>query len=175
LAHYTHPTPVQRYGIPVVMSNRDLMACAQTGSGKTAAFLFPILSKLLHDGPPTTPFSLDSRRRKAYPSCLILAPTRELASQIHDEARKFTYRTGVIPTVVYGGVDIGPQIREVDRGCDCITATPGRLVDFIERGRLSLACVKYFLLFFITIHFIIFILFLFYFILFYFILFKISF
>lgn len=71
-----------------------------------------------------------------------MAPTRELASQIHDEARKFTYMTGLAPVVVYGGADVRQQIRELERGCDILTATPGRLGDLIERGRISLACVR---------------------------------
>ena len=84
-------------------------------------------------------YNIDSR---AYPGALIMAPTRELASQIHDEARKFTYMTGLAPVVVYGGADVRQQIRELERGCDILTATPGRLGDLIERGRISLACVR---------------------------------
>lgn len=77
-------------------------------------------------------------RRKQYPLCLILAPTRELASQIYDEARKFSYRSNVRPCVVYGGADIGSQIRDLERGCHLLVATPGRLVDMLERGRVGL-------------------------------------
>ncbi len=77
-------------------------------------------------------------RRKQYPLCLILAPTRELASQIFDESRKFSYRSHVRPCVVYGGADIGGQIRELERGCHLLVATPGRLVDMLERGRVGL-------------------------------------
>jgi ATP-dependent RNA helicase DDX3X len=125
------------------------MACAQTGSGKTAGFLFPILAAMFNFGPRSTPapesFGYNSRR-KAYPTALILAPTRELVSQIHEEARKFAYRSWVRPAVVYGGADIGQQIRALDRGCDLLSATPGRLVDLIERGRISLANIKYLVL-----------------------------
>ena len=71
-----------------------------------------------------------------------MAPTRELASQIHDEARKFTYMTGLAPVVVYGGADVRQQIRELEREGDILTVTPGRLGDLIERGRISLACVR---------------------------------
>lgn len=85
-------------------------------------------------------------RRKAYPTSLILAPTRELVSQIYDEARKFAYRSWVKPCVVYGGADIGSQLRQIERGCDLLVATPGRLVDLIERGRISLANIKYLIL-----------------------------
>ncbi|EIW79032.1 DEAD-domain-containing protein [Coniophora puteana RWD-64-598 SS2] len=149
-AMYTTPTPVQKYSIPIVAANRDLMACAQTGSGKTGGFLFPIFSASFASGPrpppAETPMGYSSRGRKAYPTALILAPTRELVSQIHDEARKFAYRSWVRPAVVYGGADIGQQLRQIERGCDLLTATPGRLVDLIERGRISLANIKYLVL-----------------------------
>ena len=77
---------------------------------------------------------------------LILAPTRELVSQIHDEVRKFTYRSWVRPAVVYGGADMNPQLRQIERGCDLLSATPGRLVDLLKRGRVSLANVHYLVL-----------------------------
>ncbi|RIA85428.1 P-loop containing nucleoside triphosphate hydrolase protein [Glomus cerebriforme] len=152
LARYTTPTPVQKYSIPIVANGRDLMACAQTGSGKTGGFLFPILSELFKHGPSPPPPEQPgytrgmSRSRKAYPVGLILAPTRELASQIYEEARKFAYRSWVRPCVVYGGADISAQIRQIDRGCDLLTATPGRLVDLIERGRVSLSQTRYLVL-----------------------------
>ncbi|KAJ5305176.1 uncharacterized protein N7443_004836 [Penicillium atrosanguineum] len=152
LANYVTPTPVQKYSIPIVMGGRDLMACAQTGSGKTGGFLFPILSQAFQNGPSAAPaqqgggqFSY-GRQRKAYPTSLILAPTRELVSQIFDEARKFAYRSWVRPCVVYGGADIGSQLRQIERGCDLLVATPGRLVDLIERGRISLQNIKYLVL-----------------------------
>ncbi|PWN43328.1 DEAD-domain-containing protein [Ceraceosorus guamensis] len=149
LARYTNPTPVQKYSIPIVEMGRDLMGCAQTGSGKTGGFLFPILSALFTHGPPPPPPEMANGgfgRRKAFPTTLILAPTRELVSQIHDEARKFTYRSWVKPAVVYGGADIGSQLRQIERGCDLLSATPGRLVDLIERGRISLANVRFLVL-----------------------------
>ncbi|KAK2748306.1 DEAD-box ATP-dependent RNA helicase [Myotisia sp. PD_48] len=151
LASYKVPTPVQKYSIPIVMGGRDLMACAQTGSGKTGGFLFPILSQAFLTGPSAAPnqpsgqFSY-GRQRKAFPTSLILAPTRELVSQIYDEARKFAYRSWVRPCVVYGGADIGSQLRQIERGCDLLVATPGRLVDLIERGRISLCNIKYLVL-----------------------------
>lgn len=151
LAGYKVPTPVQKYSIPIVMGGRDLMACAQTGSGKTGGFLFPILSQAYQTGPSATPTAQSGgygygRQRKAYPTSLILAPTRELVSQIYDEARKFAYRSWVRPCVVYGGADIGSQLRQIERGCDLLVATPGRLVDLIERGRISLQNIKYLVL-----------------------------
>ncbi|KAL9112469.1 MAG: hypothetical protein Q9227_003311 [Pyrenula ochraceoflavens] len=148
LARYTTPTPVQKYSVPIVMNGRDLMACAQTGSGKTGGFLFPILSQAFQNGPSATPAVGGGgyRQRKAIPTSLILAPTRELVSQIYDEARKFSYRSWVRPCVVYGGADIGSQLRSIERGCDLLVATPGRLVDLIERGRISLVNIKYLVL-----------------------------
>ena len=129
------------------MNGRDLMACAQTGSGKTGGFLFPILSQAYQNGPAAAPSQAGGfRQRKAYPTTLILAPTRELVSQIFDEARKFSYRSWVRPCVVYGGADIGSQLRSIERGCDLLVATPGRLVDLIERGRISLASIRYLVL-----------------------------
>jgi len=130
---------VQKYGIPIGLADRDLMACAQTGSGKTAGFLFPTLSKIFSRGIARPPFEEGGfRRRKAFPEILILAPTRELACQIFDEARKFTNRSPVRACVVYGGASQNDQIRDIDRGCHLLVATPGRLVDFLERGLISL-------------------------------------
>ncbi|KAI5635375.1 DEAD/DEAH box helicase domain-containing protein [Phthorimaea operculella] len=135
-ARYDKPTPVQKYAIPIVLGHRDVMACAQTGSGKTAAFLVPILNQMYEAGPVKHmgPYN----RRKQYPLGLVLAPTRELATQIFDEARKFAYRSRVRPCVVYGGSPIHEQFRELERGCHLLVATPGRLVDMLARGRVAL-------------------------------------
>ena len=103
---YDRPTPVQRLSIPIGLAGRDLMACAQTGSGKTAAFCFPILANILKSGAQPT-----GRSRKAFPLALVLSPTRELSSQIYDEARKFCYQTGIRPVVVYGGAPVVNQVR----------------------------------------------------------------
>ncbi|KAI9470539.1 MAG: P-loop containing nucleoside triphosphate hydrolase protein [Benjaminiella poitrasii] len=151
LAGYTSPTPVQKHSIPIVMSHRDLMACAQTGSGKTGGFLFPVLSDLFDKGPTAASENNynghNYRPTKAYPEVLILAPTRELSSQIYDEAKKFAYRSWVRPCVVYGGADVGQQLRQMERGgCNLLVATPGRLVDLIERARLSLSKVRFLVL-----------------------------
>lgn len=139
---YTRPTPVQKYSVPIVLGDRDLMACAQTGSGKTAAFLFPTISRLAAG----TAARSDPMRRKAFPHALILAPTRELACQIQDEARKFVARTGLRTAVLYGGAPIGFQLRNVESGCDILVATPGRLVDVIDRGKVSLSEIKFLIL-----------------------------
>uniref|UniRef100_A0A060TIN1 RNA helicase n=1 Tax=Blastobotrys adeninivorans TaxID=409370 RepID=A0A060TIN1_BLAAD len=146
LARYSKPTPVQKYSIPIVAKGRDLMACAQTGSGKTGGFLFPILTQLFQTGPSTAQPKSGSMYRKATPSALILAPTRELVSQIYDEARKFAYRSWVRPCVVYGGADIFFQLKQIERGCDLLVATPGRLSDLLERGRVSLQSIRYLVL-----------------------------
>ena len=142
LAHYTKPTPVQKYGIPIGLSGRDLMACAQTGSGKTGGFLFPVISALLGRGPVRYPDD-GTGRRYTYPDVLVLAPTRELAVQIFEEARKFTYRTFCRPCVVYGGAAMRDQMRDLDRGCNILVATPGRLCDMISRGKISLKHCQY--------------------------------
>lgn len=149
MSKYTKPTPVQKYSISIVVHDRDLMACAQTGSGKTAAFLIPILTNMLKEGPPEAPPN-DGRgyssRRKQYPKGLVLAPTRELASQIYEESRKFSYRSLLRVCVVYGGADISQQMRQLDQGCHLVVATPGRLVDMIERGRIMLTQCMYLVL-----------------------------
>ncbi|KAG2324774.1 hypothetical protein Bca52824_007502 [Brassica carinata] len=137
---YVKPTPVQRNAIPILAAGRDLMACAQTGSGKTAAFCFPIISGIMKEQQ-----NVERPRgvRGVYPLAVILSPTRELACQIHDEARKFSYQTGVKVVVAYGGTPVNQQIRELERGVDILVATPGRLNDLLERGRVSLQMVKY--------------------------------
>jgi len=148
LARYTTPTPVQKYSIPIITEGYDLMACAQTGSGKTAAFLVPILSNLFEKAKKLASSrpSGGRGRGKAEPLVLILAPTRELATQIFDECRRFTYKTMMRPCVVYGGADVRTQRMELSKGCDVLTATPGRLNDFLNRAVISLARVKYLVL-----------------------------
>ncbi|KAK2509117.1 hypothetical protein MC885_002345 [Smutsia gigantea] len=147
---YIRPTPVQKHAIPIIKLKRDLMACAQTGSGKTAAFLLPILSQIYTDGPGEALKAVKENRRygcrKQYPISLVLAPTRELAVQIYEEARKFSYRSRVRPCVVYGGADIRQQIRDLERGCHLLVATPGRLVVMMERGKIGLDFCKYLVL-----------------------------
>lgn len=147
LATYDVPTPVQKYAIPIIMSGRDLMACAQTGSGKTAAFLVPILNQMYKHGvtPPPSgnrPFN----RRKQYPLGLVLAPTRELATQIFEESKKFCYRSRMRPCVLYGGNNTQEQMRELDRGCHLVVATPGRLEDMIMRGKVGLDNIRFLVL-----------------------------
>lgn len=127
-AGYTDPTPIQLRAIPVVLSGRDLIASAQTGTGKTAAFALPILSKL-------------GTHAKA-PRVLILEPTRELAAQVETAFRDFARHTDVRTVALFGGVGYGVQRNELKRGVDVIAATPGRLVDFIKGGELSLNSIE---------------------------------
>ncbi|KAJ6961236.1 DEAD-box ATP-dependent RNA helicase 37-like [Populus alba x Populus x berolinensis] len=139
---YVKPTPVQRHAIPIALTGRDLMACAQTGSGKTAAFCFPIISGIMKMQDQSAQRPLRGART-VYPLALILSPTRELSMQIHEEAKKFSYQTGVKVVVAYGGAPIHQQLRELERGVDILVATPGRLVDLLERARVSLQMIKY--------------------------------
>ncbi|XP_034720052.1 probable ATP-dependent RNA helicase DDX4 isoform X3 [Etheostoma cragini] len=138
---YVKPTPVQKHGIPIISAGRDLMACAQTGSGKTAAFLLPILQQLMADGVAASSFS-----ELQEPEAIIVAPTRELINQIYLEARKFAFGTCVRPVVVYGGVSTGHQIRDILRGCNVLCGTPGRLLDMIGRGKVGLSKLRYLVL-----------------------------
>ena len=145
LCGYTRPTPVQKFALPICEAGHDLMACAQTGSGKTAAFLIPMLQIIMRDGPGVPPAAPGGgyHRRKAYPPGLVISPTRELTTQIHGEALKFAYRSRVRPCVCYGGAPIRDQIREIERGCHLLVATPGRLVDMLERGKIGLEKIRY--------------------------------
>nr|ACV32356.1 vasa [Scomber japonicus] len=138
---YVKPTPVQKHGIPIISAGRDLMACAQTGSGKTAAFLLPILQQLMADGVAASRFS-----ELQEPEAIIVAPTRELINQIYLEARKFAFGTCVRPVVVYGGVSTGHQIRDIERGCNVVCGTPGRLLDMIGRGKVGVSKLRYLVL-----------------------------
>ncbi|XP_071696461.1 DEAD-box ATP-dependent RNA helicase 52-like isoform X2 [Rutidosis leptorrhynchoides] len=118
------------------------MACAQTGCGKTAAFCLPIISGLLRGQ-----FGQRScGTRTVFPLALIISPTRVPSCQIYEEARKFSYQTGVKVVVVYGGPPINQQLRELERGVDILVATPGRLVDLLERAKVSLQMIRYLVL-----------------------------
>ncbi|KAG8342905.1 putative ATP-dependent RNA helicase [Trypanosoma vivax] len=140
---YQKPTPVQKYGIPVVLSGRDLMACAQTGSGKTAAYLIPAINFMLVNNLGR---NSQVQGNQATPSALVMAPTRELSIQIHEEGRKFTYRTGIRCVVVYGGADPRHQVHELTRGCGLLVATPGRLWDMFSRGYVRFSMIRFLVL-----------------------------
>lgn len=142
-ANYTKPTPVQKNAIPIISSGQDLMASAQTGSGKTAAFLFPFINTLIHKPQNQMKSMSFGRSDPILPKVVIMVPTRELALQIQTEALKFTTGSIVKPCVAYGGTPMGAQLRLLERGCHILIATPGRLKDIIDRQRISLAEVEF--------------------------------
>jgi ATP-dependent RNA helicase RhlE len=131
------PTPIQAESIPALLDGRDLLGSAQTGTGKTAAFTLPILQRLAKSG-------VVSKKRS--PRALILTPTRELADQIHRSIRAYGRYLKISHTVVYGGVGIGPQARNLSRGVDILVATPGRLLDLMNQGLVYLDNVEFFTL-----------------------------
>jgi ATP-dependent RNA helicase RhlE len=134
---YTEPTPIQRDAIPHVLEARDVLACAQTGTGKTAAFALPILDELLRIEP-------EGRRRPI--RALVLAPTRELAAQIAESFRSYTPGGRIRCEVVFGGVGKRPQVTALRRGVDVLVATPGRLLDLMGDGEVDLSQVEMFVL-----------------------------
>ncbi|KAF2132090.1 DEAD-domain-containing protein [Dothidotthia symphoricarpi CBS 119687] len=143
LCKYNNPTPIQSYCIPAVLTGHDVVAVAQTGSGKTAAFLLPILSKLMGKArqlaaprPNPARYNPLTDRVRAEPLVLVVCPTRELACQIFDEARRLCYRTMLRPCVVYGGAPTKNQREQLEMGCDILIATPGRLMDFMQNMNL---------------------------------------
>jgi len=130
---YREPTPIQAQAIPIVMQGRDVMGAAQTGTGKTAGFALPILQRLMpHANASASPARHPVR-------ALILAPTRELADQIHENVREYAKHTGLRSAVVFGGVDIRPQVAALRHGCEVLIATPGRLLDHMGQKTVSLA------------------------------------
>jgi ATP-dependent RNA helicase RhlE len=128
---YQLPTPIQSEAIPYVLQGRDVIGSAQTGTGKTAAFGLPILQKLKEHGPTR---------------CLVLEPTRELASQVDDAFKTFCKFTNLRAAVIFGGVGYGPQMDAFKAGVDIIVATPGRLLDHLGQGNISLKDVEYLVL-----------------------------
>jgi ATP-dependent RNA helicase RhlE len=137
---YTEPTPIQARAIPAVLEGRDVLAGAQTGTGKTAAFVLPILQKLAGLA-GTTPIGGVNPDRRA-PRCLVLTPTRELAAQIAESACDYGKYAPVRVQVVFGGVNINPQINGLRNGCDLLIATPGRLLDLAQQGAVNLRNVQ---------------------------------
>ena len=130
---YETPTPIQSRSIPLLMEGKDLLGIAQTGTGKTAAFALPILHYLY-----TTPRRLESKR----PRALVLAPTRELASQILESCRDYSKHLGLRHEVMYGGVGMMQQIKAMQKGCDILVATPGRLLDLMQQRHVDLSAVE---------------------------------
>ena len=134
---YTHPSPIQAKAIPPLLEGRDLIGCAQTGTGKTAAFALPILQRLA-----ARPQPIAARR----PRALILTPTRELAAQIGENIAFYGRHLSLRHTVIFGGVGENPQIRALAAGVEIVVATPGRLLDLMERGFVALDRVEIFVL-----------------------------
>ncbi|HRJ12651.1 MAG TPA: DEAD/DEAH box helicase, partial [Alphaproteobacteria bacterium] len=130
---YETPTPIQEKSIPIILMGRDMVGCAQTGTGKTAAFVLPQIEILI-----------GGRTRARMPRSLILAPTRELAAQIADNFGKYTKYHSLSWALLTGGDGMDEQIKALDRGVDVLIATPGRLLDHYERGRILLTDVKIF-------------------------------
>ncbi len=126
---YLTPTPIQREAIPAVLAGRDVLAGAQTGTGKTAAFVLPILQNL-------------ASHQAGAPRALVLTPTRELAAQVAESARDYGRHTGLRTVVIFGGVSEKPQIEALRTGCDLLLATPGRLLDLAQRRLLELRQVR---------------------------------
>ena len=131
---YKQPTPIQSKSVALLLDGHDLMGVAQTGTGKTAAFALPLLQRLDQANEPARP---------RQPKSLILAPTRELALQIHTELENFAKNTSLRSTVIFGGVGQNPQVRQLQKGVDVLVATPGRLLDLVGQGYvdLSMICV----------------------------------
>ena len=134
---YTTPTPIQAESIPIVLQGKDLLGCAQTGTGKTAAFTLPILQLLVKN-------KTGERRKKI--RSLIVTPTRELAIQIGESFNAYGRHTGLNCTVIFGGVGQGPQVTALRNGVDVVIATPGRLLDLMNQGPLSMREVEIFVL-----------------------------
>lgn len=135
---YTQPTPIQKQAIPILLNHKDLLGCAQTGTGKTAAFAIPIIQSLY--GKPADPNR--SRQIKA----LVLCPTRELAAQIGESFTAYGRFTGIRHAVIFGGVPQRPQETILKRGVDVLIATPGRLLDLIGQGLIHLGNLEWFVL-----------------------------
>jgi len=134
---YTNPTPIQEAAIPDLIAGRDLLGCAQTGTGKTAAFALPIIQRFA------------AQRKKVSPRgarALILTPTRELAAQISDSFKIYSRHIHLSRTVIFGGVGQMPQVRSMSRGVDVLVATPGRLLDLMGQGHVRLSSLEIFVL-----------------------------
>ncbi|MCI2808217.1 DEAD/DEAH box helicase [Eoetvoesiella caeni] len=132
---YTIPTPIQAQAIPQVLLGGDLLAAAQTGTGKTAGFTLPILHRLLASPPAQT-------RKPGRPRCLILTPTRELAAQVEESVRTYGKHTSLRSMVMFGGVNINPQINALRKPLDILVATPGRLLDHAQQKTVDLSGVE---------------------------------
>ena len=135
---YSIPTPIQYESIPILLQGKDILGSAQTGTGKTAAFAIPILQNI-H-------LEKQHQSSKRTIKTLVLAPTRELAIQIHDNFLEYGRFLDIRTTVIYGGVSQVKQVSNLKRGVDILVATPGRLLDLIQQGKLTLSNVSYLVL-----------------------------
>ncbi len=129
---YSEPTPIQAEAIPTIIEGRDILAAAQTGTGKTAAFTLPMLQKL----------SSKKGEGKRYVRALVLTPTRELAAQVHQSVRTYGKYLKLKSVEIYGGVSMQPQVRALRNGVDILVATPGRLLDHVNQGNVDLSRVE---------------------------------
>ena len=136
---YKKPTPIQKQAIPQVLAGQDVMARAQTGTGKTAAFALPLLQRL-HSA------NHSALRKSGRPRALVLAPTRELAAQVGESFKNYGKAVKLRTTVIFGGVGANPQIQALRQGVDILVATPGRLLDLLQQEHLKLDAVEYFVL-----------------------------
>jgi ATP-dependent RNA helicase RhlE len=134
---YANPTPIQTQAIPVVFEGNDLLAGAQTGTGKTAAFALPIVQILSETVLP---------RKRRSPRALVLVPTRELAAQVSEQMQGYARRLSLRSTMIYGGVNIQAQIERLHRGVDIVVATPGRLLDHADRNTINLSKIEFLVL-----------------------------
>src|SRR5262245_8348418 len=144
---YTAPTPVQREMIPLVLAGRDVLASAQTGTGKTAAFVLPLLQRLRTPAPTGQARTDDGAERRARPAgrpprALVLAPTRELALQVEASIRVYGRHRPVASTPIFGGVPFAKQVRALRSGPAIVVATPGRLLDHVGQGTIDLSSVE---------------------------------
>ncbi|MDO8279392.1 MAG: DEAD/DEAH box helicase, partial [Burkholderiaceae bacterium] len=133
---YDTPTPIQAQAIPAVLQGQDLLGGAQTGTGKTAAFVLPILHKLSSNPAPKNKFGGTGTR------CLVLTPTRELAAQVEESVRVYGKYLELSSTAIFGGVGMNPQISKLRKGVDILVATPGRLLDLQQQGMLDLGQIE---------------------------------
>ncbi len=144
---YTVPTPIQLQAIPHVLAGRDLLACAQTGTGKTAAFALPILQRLSATAPVAATAAAAPRGQARRPiRVLVLTPTRELAAQIHESFTVYGKHLRLRSTVIFGGVGQGNQERALAASPDILVATPGRLLDLCQQGKVHLRDLEVFVL-----------------------------
>jgi len=133
-AGYNAPTPIQALAIQPALEGKDIIGCAQTGTGKTAAFVLPMLNRLSLTG--------NGSERKVHPRGLVVTPTRELAHQVHEAFRTYGKHTSLRFVSIYGGVSMEPQFKALKRGIDVIVATPGRLLDHLQRGSVDLSHIE---------------------------------